>query len=148
MKVLRTNSDNQDFKDLVTQLDHMLAIINGNDHDFYSKYNKLTSIKNVIILYDENEAIACGSIKNFDKSTCEIKRMFTIPSHRRQGLAGKVVDELELWAADLGYTCLVLETSVKLESAVQLYHKKGYIRTPNYGQYKDATDSICYIKFI
>jgi putative acetyltransferase len=148
MEIIRTDATHQDFIHLVTQLDRMLAIINGDDHTFYRQFNTLSAIKNVVVLYDESEAISCGAFKEIDESTCEIKRMFTIPSHRGKGYAGHIVDALEFWARELGYRTVILETSVKLESAIQLYLKKGYARTPNYGQYADAADSICFIKNI
>ncbi len=146
MKITRTDSTNHNFIELVTQLDDTLEIFNGNDHTFYSQFNTLSAIKNVVLLYEDDEAIACGAFKDYDDNTCEIKRMFTIPSHRGRGYAGMIVDELEAWAKELGYRSVVLETSVKLDSAIELYLKKAYLRIPNYGQYKDAADSLCFAK--
>jgi GNAT superfamily N-acetyltransferase len=100
----------------------------------------------VILVYEGDTAIACGAFKKFDDTSCEIKRMFTEPSHRGRGYAGIVVDELEKWARESGYRYMVLETSVKLKSAVRLYQHKGYTETEKYGQYKDAIDSMCFRK--
>jgi len=80
MEIIRTDSTSLDFIHLVRQLDHTLALVNGHDHAFYSQFNTLSAIKYVIVLYDGNEAIACGAFKKYNESTCEIKRMFTIPS--------------------------------------------------------------------
>lgn len=148
MKIVRTDSNDKEFIRLVAELDQMLAVINGEDHSFYNQFNTLTEIRNVILVYEGDTAIACGAFKKFDDTSCEIKRMFTEPSHRGRGYAGIVVDELEKWARESGYRSVVLETSVKLESAVGLYRKKGYADTEKYGQYKDATDSMCFRKVL
>jgi putative acetyltransferase len=148
MKIVRTDSNDKEFIRLVSALDQMLAVINGEDHSFYNQFNTLTEIRNVILVYEGDTAIACGAFKKFDDTSCEIKRMFTEPSHRGKGYAGIVVDELEKWARESGYRSVVLETSVKLESAVGLYRKKGYADTEKYGQYKDAIDSMCFRKVL
>jgi putative acetyltransferase len=48
----RTNSNNQDFINLLVLLDAYLAIKDGEDHAFYDQYNKIDSIKEVIVIYD------------------------------------------------------------------------------------------------
>jgi ribosomal protein S18 acetylase RimI-like enzyme len=76
----------------------------------------------------------------------EIKRMWVEPAHRRRGLAGAVLDELErrARAADCGRT--VLETGVHQPEALALYEIRGYERIPNFGVYRDAVDSVCYAR--
>jgi putative acetyltransferase len=41
LRLLRTDSDNPDFRALVKQLDEWLAYIDGADNLFYAKLNKL-----------------------------------------------------------------------------------------------------------
>ena len=146
MRVVRTDSTNGDFIRLVERLDEFLAEINGEDHTFYNQFNSIDRIRNVVVLYDGDEAVSCGAFKRFDEYSCEIKRMFTEPSQRGRGRAGIVLDELEKWARESGYVSTVLETSVKLEAAKNLYLRKGYCRIDNYGQYRDAPDSLCFRK--
>lgn len=57
MNILRTTSENQDFQNLVKQLDAYLAIIDGDEHGFYDQYNKIDSLKNCIVIYDNDEAL-------------------------------------------------------------------------------------------
>lgn len=146
MRTLRTDSCNGDFIRLVERLDAFLAVINGEDHSFYNRFNSLDTIRNVVVVYDGDQAVSCGAFKRFDEVSCEIKRMFTEPSHRGRGLAGIVLDELEKWARESGYASAVLETSVKLDAAKNLYRRKGYDRIENYGPYRDAPDSLCFMK--
>lgn len=146
MKTLRTTSENQDFQNLVKQLDAYLAIIDGDEHGFYDQYNKIDSLKNCIVIFDNDEAVACGAIKAFDKKSMEVKRMFTLPEERGKGLASAILKELETWTKELGYEKTILETGKRQTEAVALYQKCGYKVIPNYGQYAGVENSVCFEK--
>ena len=146
MKILRTTSENPDFQNLVKQLDAYLAIIDGDEHGFYDQYNKIDSLKNCIIIFDNDEAVACGAIKAFDEKSMEVKRMFTIPEQRGKGLASAILKELETWTKELGYDKTILETGKRQTEAVALYQRCGYRVIPNYGQYADMENSVCFEK--
>jgi hypothetical protein len=53
---------------------------------------------------------------------------------------------LEKWAVEEGFTKSVLETGVRQVEAIRLYTMAGYSLTENYGQYSGMEDSICYRK--
>lgn len=142
MNLIRTNSDNSDFKYLSALFDDYLVDIDGEDKDFFAFYNNV-QLDSVLLIYENSEAVGCGAFKKFDATTAEIKRMFVHPNHRNKGIAKFVLTELELWANDLGFTSFVLETSPKLTSAIALYEKTGYQLIPNYGQYIGVENSIC-----
>ncbi|KJF43029.1 GNAT family N-acetyltransferase [Draconibacterium sediminis] len=148
MKILRTDSTNKDFIQLVKQLDELLAAMDGREHDFYNEYNKIDSIKHVVVAYNGAIPVACGAIKEFTSNTMEVKRMFTCSEFRGNGFATKVLNELETWAEELGYDYCILETGKKLPDAVRLYQKSGYERIPNYGQYVEMENSICFKKHL
>ena len=61
IKIVRTSSENIDFISLVNQLDADLAVRDGDDHSFYDQFNKIDHIKYAVILYKNNEPVACGS---------------------------------------------------------------------------------------
>ena len=145
-RTLRTNSENIDFVQLVARLDNLLAEMDGRDHDFYDQFNKIDKIKHAVVAYFDEMPVACGAIKEFDPETMEVKRMFTIDSHRGNGLASMVLAELEKWAMELGYSKCILETGKRLPDAVRLYEKSGYKFIPNYGQYNEMENSICFEK--
>ncbi len=144
----RASSADIDFASLVTLLDQDLKIRDGDDHPFYAQYNKIDSIKHVIVCYVENVAVACGAFKEFDAKTVEIKRMFVQPLLRRKGIAHQVLNELEKWAAELNYSTCVLETGIKQPEAINLYQKAGYTVIENYGQYAGIENSVCMLKNI
>ncbi|MCW8981766.1 GNAT family N-acetyltransferase [Altibacter sp.] len=144
--IVRTHSENDDFISLVRELDSYLAITDGDEHAFYDQYNKLDSIKHVLVAYEHRKPVGCGAIKHFNHETVEVKRMYTIPAARGKGIAGAVLKELEDWARELGYTRCILETGKRQVEAVLLYRKKGYVPIANYGQYKGQENSLCFEK--
>lgn len=146
MKILRTTSENPDFQKLVKQLDAYLAIMDGEEHAFYHQYNKIDMLKNCVVIFDNDEAVACGAIKELDTKSMEVKRMFTLPEKRGKGLASAILKELESWAKELGYKKTILETGKRQTEAVALYSKCGYQVIPNYGQYIGIDNSICFEK--
>lgn len=59
-------------------------------------------------------------------SVAEIKRMWTAADHRRRGLARRVLSELEMAAAEAGYTTMYLSTGWRQSGAIALYLAAGY----------------------
>ena len=147
-ELFRTDSDNDDFKSLVKLLDADLAIRDGADHAFYAQYNHIDKIRNAVVAFIENEAVACGAFKKFSDSTAEIKRMYVVENFRKQGIAQKVLEELEKWASELKYSNCILETGQKQPEAIRLYQKAGYTIIKNYGQYEGVENSVCMTKAI
>jgi len=143
LQIIRTDSSNPDFRLLVSLLDQDLAVRDGAEHAFYAQYNKLDKIQQVVVAYLESMVVGCGAIKPFDTGVAEVKRMYVREELRGQGIAKQVLQELERWAEELGYTSCILETGKKQPEAISLYQKCGYTRIPNYGQYADVENSVC-----
>ena len=143
LHLIHTTSENPDFRTLVTLLDQDLAMRDGADHGFYAQFNKIDLLRNCVVAYISDEPVACGAFKEFSPEVVEIKRMYVLPAHRGQGVAGQVLAELERWAAELHYNSCVLETGKKQPEAIRLYEKSGYALIPNYGQYMGVENSVC-----
>ncbi|WP_082499244.1 MULTISPECIES: GNAT family N-acetyltransferase [unclassified Rathayibacter] len=79
-----------------------------------------------VLLLRDGIAIAGGAFKVFDETTCELKRIWTSSAHRRQGLALRVVAELEAEARRLGYATAYLTTGPLQPEAQRLYLTAGY----------------------
>ncbi|MDQ3005860.1 MAG: GNAT family N-acetyltransferase [Chloroflexota bacterium] len=148
IQIIRTSSDNQDFIGLVKYLDSDLSERDGEDHSFYAQFNKIDEIKYVVVAYENNKPIACGAIKEYSPNIMEIKRMYTLPESRGKGTASRVLNELEIWASELFYEKCILETGKKQQEAIALYKKNGYKLIPNYGQYAEIENSLCFEKDI
>jgi GNAT superfamily N-acetyltransferase len=144
--VERTSSQDPELLRLIKLLDEELAIRDGKDHAFYAQYNGLETIQHILLLKENNKTLACGALKRIDSDHAEIKRMFVIPEERNKGMASKVLHALEEWAKDLGFLFCRLETGINQPEAIRLYEKNGYLRIPNYGQYKGVEASFCFQK--
>lgn len=148
LKLTRTDSSNKGFIDLVKNLDSDLAIRDGSEHSFYAQFNKIDKIRYVVIAYEDDKPVSCGAIKEFEPKIMEVKRMYTLPEYRGKGIAGKVLTELEKWAAELACEKCVLETGKRQPEAIALYTRCGYNIIPNYGQYAGKENSVCFEKIL
>ncbi len=79
-----------------------------------------------LVLTEGGHAVAGGAFRRYDPETAELKRMWTSSSHRRRGLARRVLDELESAAAALGYRRIYLTTGPRQPEAKALYLATGY----------------------
>jgi len=147
IEIVRTNSENQDFIALVALLDADLAVRDGDDHAFYHQFNNIDVIKHAIVLYENENPVGCGGIKEFDSKSMEVKRMYTTPESRGKGFATKILFELEKWSEELSYKKCVLETGKRQPEAIKLYTKNGYKTIPNFGPYMGIENSLCFEKY-
>jgi GNAT superfamily N-acetyltransferase len=143
IRIERTTSDNEGFKELIGQLDKELWSIYNDQQAIYSQYNGIENNQNVIVAYKDTMAIGCGCFKHFDEETVEIKRMYVKPEYRGQKIATSILQALEKWASELLISETILETGNKQKEAIHLYGKSGYIVVENYGPYANMPDSIC-----
>lgn len=146
ISIERVASHNEHFIQLVKKLDDYLRVVDGEDHDYYHQYNSVDAIPHCIVLFENNTPIGCGGIKKFDRHSFEVKRMFVDSHSRGKGYATAILKALEAWAKELGAHHCVLETGKRMPDAIGLYQRAGYISTPNYGQYIDMNNSICFKK--
>lgn len=148
LTIIRTDSDNADFRKLVVALDQDLAARNGEQQSFFAQFNKIDAIKHVVVAYEQDEPVGCGAFKPYADDAMEVKRMFVPLAHRGKGIASVVLGALEQWCKELGVQKCILETGEKQPEAIRLYHKNGYYRIPNFGQYADVAESLCFEKVL
>ncbi|MEO8514602.1 MAG: GNAT family N-acetyltransferase [Ignavibacteria bacterium] len=144
----KTNSEDKDFLSLVKELDLDLSIRDGDQRAFYNQFNKLDKINHVIVAYENDIPVGCGAIKEYSDNTMEVKRMFVPFSMRGRGIASLVLSELEKWTMESGFTKCILETGKRQPEAIALYKKNGYKIIPNYGQYENIVNSVCFEKIL
>ena len=75
IRLVRTNSQNPEFKRLVQLLNLDLAKRDGETHPL-SEFNYISDLNNVVLALRKNKAIGCGAISEYDSNTMEIKRMY------------------------------------------------------------------------
>ena len=79
-----------------------------------------------IILLDDGYPVATCRFYEEEASTAIIGRVVVLPDYRGRKLGALVVAEAEKWAAELGYTKIVVDSRLE---AVGFYEKLGYSHT-------------------
>ena len=74
----------------------------------------------------DGDAVGCGGFKRIDKTTGEVKRVWTAPHARGLGVARRVLRTLEAAAREKGLKSLRLDTNRALTEAHALYRSEGY----------------------
>jgi GNAT superfamily N-acetyltransferase len=85
-----------------------------------------------LVGYVDGRPVCCGGVKRLDQRTCEIKKMYVVPSHRGQGVARVLLHALEDSARGLGYDVARLDTGPKQTNARGLYESEGYAEIPDF----------------
>ncbi|HWY99137.1 MAG TPA: GNAT family N-acetyltransferase [Bacteroidia bacterium] len=149
MNIVRTTSDDKDFRQLIAELDKYLAVVDGPGmHEYYDKHNKVEKNNTVVVAYIDNKPVGCGCFKEYDKDSVEMKRMYVKEEARGKKIGFAILQGLEIWATEIGYSNSVLETGLRQVEAVSLYKKSGYAVIKNYGPYIGIENSICFLKKI
>lgn len=78
----------------------------------------------------EDGPVGCIALRELDPSTlgrtCEMKRLYVKPSHRRFGVGRAMCLELIARARSLGYAAMRLDTDSAMTPAVALYRSLGF----------------------
>ena len=149
MIIKRTDSDNIDFQKLTEELDIDLKFYYKEETSFYGELNAIDKIKHTVVAYDDNNiAVGCGDIKAYSQNEIEIKRMYVTSTWRGKGIATLILDTLEDWSHEMNFERCILETLKKKPYAIKFFEKNNYKMIPNFGDYVNAENSICFEKNI
>jgi GNAT superfamily N-acetyltransferase len=86
----------------------------------------------LLLAYCNGEPAGCVALREIDKQTCEMKRMFVHTQFHGKGvgraLAAKIIEE----ARAMGYQTMKLDTSFRQTEAQKLYQSMGFRKTSAY----------------
>jgi GNAT superfamily N-acetyltransferase len=85
-----------------------------------------------LLMYLDEQPVACGGVKTLGPGVAEIKRMFVAPEARGRGLGRRLLVALEEAARSLGLSRVMLDTAAPLAEAQRLYEASGYHEVPAY----------------
>jgi ribosomal protein S18 acetylase RimI-like enzyme len=90
--------------------------------------------KGVLLLAMNNKEIAgCVALQPLPETgTCEMKRLYVKPGFRKQQIGFVLVERLLQEAENSGYTRMKLDTLERLQPAIRLYEKFGFVNTSSY----------------
>jgi len=94
------------------------------------------------------QSVGCRALRRIDDNTAVIKRMFVAINGRRQGIARRLLVELECRAVGFDYQTIRLETGIRQPEAQRLYEPFGYRRIAAFGPYVGSPASVCYEKVL
>ncbi len=88
-------------------------------------------------LWDGDELLGFGALKEIDGRSGEIKSMRTADAHLRKGVGATILAHIIAEARRRGYTRLSLETGsgTAFEPALALYRTRGFVSGGAFGNY-------------
>ena len=100
----------------------------------------------VLYIAEWNREVAgCIALMPLKAETeCEMKRLYVRPQFRSHQIGKALVEQLLKDAAALGYTKMKLDTLQKLQAAITLYKKAGFVETTAY--YENPLDAVIYME--
>jgi putative acetyltransferase len=95
-------------------------------------------------VWEGEELVGCGALKELDSQHAEIKSMRTAPAHLRKGVASRLLEHLINEAKRRNYQRLSLETGSmgEFEPARRLYAKFGFINCGPFASYVEDPNSV------
>lgn len=80
----------------------------------------------LLVALEGDEAIGCVGLRRINNETCEMKRLYIRPAHRRKGIGRQLAVEVTREAEEAGYTRMRLDTLTSMKEAVSLYRSLGF----------------------
>jgi putative acetyltransferase len=135
-KVANTNQEFEDGRNLFQQYANSLEL----DLNFQDFTNELKTIgkqynrpKGALILaYKNKVSVGCAGIRELDKDTAELKRMFVQPEYRQYKIGRKLLELAIDIARKLNYQIIRLDTLPTMTQAQNLYRSFGFYEIPSY----------------
>ena len=117
------------FADLAVEYDIRYGDLFGGASEELTRYPAeafLPPDGEFLLLVEDGVAVAGGAFMRHPSGAAEVKRMWTAASHRRRGLARRVLTLLEQQAAVAGYARMYLTTGPRQPEARDLYLAAGW----------------------
>ena len=86
----------------------------------------------LLLASSEENPAGCIALRKIGQGIGEVKRMYVVPTCRRQGLARQLMQRVIEKARMIGYSCLRLDTLASMTAARQLYASFGFREIPPY----------------
>lgn len=105
--------------------------LNGR-HKFYQ------DIENSFVafwcVFDNNKIVGTVAVKELDKKKCELKSLYLLESHHGKGLGQSLLRQAVVFAKEVGYQEMYLDSLSTSKKALVLYRKAGFVQTEQYNQ--------------
>ncbi len=118
---------------LIEQYYEAVGVVVQDDREVLEQY--------VWVAYCDGEPAGCLILRMHSKEQAagEVKRMFVRPAFRGRGIARRLLEALETFAAGHGFRWLYLDSKDDLVEAIRFYERSGYERCERYNDNPQAT---------
>ena len=98
-----------------------------------------------LIAQDEStgQIVGCVAFRSIAPGVAEMKRLYVMPSHRRNKLGKLLAERIISRAKQMGYNDMVLDTMTEMKAARKLYEQLGFNVIPPYSD-QETRNVICY----
>jgi putative acetyltransferase len=133
------------FKEYLEELNENLCFQN-TDEELVNPLKKYGPPRgSLFAAYVNNEPAGCIALQPLKQDgVCEMKRLYVRPAHRKHNIADALVEELLADAKEKGYKVMVLDTLERLQPAIRLYLKHGFVNTSAY--YVNPLPNVVYME--
>ena len=80
----------------------------------------------------DGRAAGCIAVRPWQDAICEMKRLYVRPAFQGSGAGRLLAGTAIAWAADRGYTRMLLDTLPAMTAAQRLYSRLGFRDVPPY----------------
>ena len=75
----------------------------------------------------KDEIVGTAGILGLSERDCELKRLYILPEHRRQGIASALVGTLLPFVREQGYRRMLLEVGPEMADTLHRYARYGFV---------------------
>ncbi len=97
-------------------------------HDIDHEYSQNDGVF-LIMESNQKELLATGALKKIDSHTYKIRKMYVGKPHQKKGYGKEILRKLLKIAKNKGAKTVVLETSISMVAAKNLYKKFGFMES-------------------
>ena len=149
MRKINPESPLQDeVREMITELNAHLNPLSPPEFQFQMTPEEMDEPDTTVFIArnEDDKAVGCGALKRHGDGLGEVKRMFTRPSERGQGIGGAILDEILIMAKKENITRMVLETGERMPDAWHVYERAGFNRCGPVLDYPDSGWSVFFEK--
>jgi ribosomal protein S18 acetylase RimI-like enzyme len=98
----------------------------------------------LLVAIEIGHVVGIVALKRLDDKTCEMKRLYVAPAHRRQKLGRKLAEAAITEGRAMGYKTMRLDTLARMKEAGPLYQSLGFTEIPAY--YQNPETDVIYME--